>query len=131
MAGIILETTLLIDLEREASRAVDGPVHAFLREHEQDSLYLTFTTAGELAAGTSMNRRTNWEEYLRSFRVLEFNLDVAWFYGTTYRFLQQNGMLIGGNDTWIAATALAYRMPLATRNQKHFHRVPNLEVLSY
>ena len=39
--------------------------------------------------------------------------------------------LIGGNDLWIAATALVYRMPVVTRNVRHYRRVPALQVVDY
>lgn len=45
--------------------------------------------------------------------------------------LRDNGNLIGANDLWIAATGLAYEMPVVTRNVEHFKRVPGLEVESY
>lgn len=32
---------------------------------------------------------------------------------------------------WIAATALAHGVPLVTRNERHFSRVPELEVIGY
>ncbi len=32
---------------------------------------------------------------------------------------------------WIAATALAHGVPLVTRNERHFRRVPELEVIGY
>jgi predicted nucleic acid-binding protein len=40
-------------------------------------------------------------------------------------------MLIGANDLWIAATGLAYRLPIVTRNVEHYRRVPNLRVITY
>jgi predicted nucleic acid-binding protein len=40
-------------------------------------------------------------------------------------------MLIGANDLWIAATGLAYRMPIVTRNVELYRRVPNLQVITY
>jgi len=45
--------------------------------------------------------------------------------------LKENGLLIGSNDLWIAATALAYRMPVVTGNVEHYRRVPDLQVESY
>jgi len=39
--------------------------------------------------------------------------------------------LIAANDLWIAATALAYRLPVVTRNVAHYERVPGLDVLAY
>jgi predicted nucleic acid-binding protein len=56
---------------------------------------------------------------------------AAWTYGQTYRFLKQNGLLIGANDLWIAATAIAHDLPLVTRNTDHFRRVPGLKVMGY
>jgi tRNA(fMet)-specific endonuclease VapC len=128
---LILETTFLVDLEREAGRGVPGPAHAFLEKHLDDSLYVTSTVAGELAAGSSLVERGVWEDFLTPFQVLTVDRDVAWEYGKAYRYLQANGLLIGGNDLWIAATALAHGLPLVTRNLAHFSRVPGLEVLAY
>jgi tRNA(fMet)-specific endonuclease VapC len=130
-ASLILETTFLIDLEREAARGKPGKAHAFLELHADDALHLTFTIAGELACGASMQARDRWERFVGPFQILQSSDDVCWAYGVTYRFLQDNGLMIGANDLWIAATALAHRMPLVTRNLKHFKRVPGLDVLPY
>ena len=51
--------------------------------------------------------------------------------GQAFRYLQANGLLIGTNDLWIAATAIVHGMPLVTRNERHFQRVPKLQVLGY
>lgn len=45
--------------------------------------------------------------------------------------MRDNGNLIGAHDLWIAATGLAYEMPVVTRNVEHFRSVPGLEVESY
>jgi len=128
---LILETSFLIDLEREHNRGIPGPAVEFLEIREDVRLYITFTIAGELAAGLSLADRARWEEFLGPFHILAFNLDVSWEYGQAYRYLQGNGLLIGGNDLWIAATALAYRMPVVTSNVQHYRRVPGLQVLEY
>jgi predicted nucleic acid-binding protein len=128
---LILETSFLIDLEREAVRSAPGPAHAFLEDHPEASLYVTATVAGELAAGASLSSRTAWEEFLAPFQILGIDRAAAWEYGRAYRYLEANGLLIGGNDLWIAATALAHELPVVTRNAAHFGRVPGLEVLSY
>lgn len=128
---LILETTFLIDLEREHHRGSPGPALAFLEAHEDARLYLTFTIAGELAAGASLAERTAWESFLGPFYVLPSSPEVSWEYGKAYRHLEKNRQLIGSNDLWIAATAIAYGMPLVTANHRHFDRVPGLEVLHY
>ena len=128
---LILETSFLIDFERENNRGAAGPALAFLEANEDARLYITFTVAGELAAGMSLADRERWEEFLAPFHVLAFNAEVSWEYGRAYRYLQENGLLIGTNDLWIAATGLAYRMPIVTRNVQHYRRVPGLQVAGY
>lgn len=128
---LILETTFLIDLEREVRHGIGGPAHALLEREADTPLHVSFTIAGELAAGTSLGQRSRWEEFLSPFRVLPATLDVCWHYGEIYRHLQRNGMLIGTNDLWIAATAIAHEMPVVSRNRVHFSRVPGLEVIAY
>lgn len=128
---LILETTFLIDLEREHNRGTPGPAGAFLESNEDARLYLSFVVAGELAAGTSLSERGAWEGFVAPFYVLSSNADVSWEYGRAYRYLRDNGRLIGSNDLWIAATGLAYRMPVVTRNVEHYRRVPGLQVEAY
>ncbi len=127
---LILETTFLIDLEREAGRG-RGAAQSLLELHGENLLYITPTIAGELAAGSSIQDRERWAAFISPFIVLPLTDDVAWHYGQTYRYLRVNGLLIGANDLWIAATGIAYGMPVVTRNVSHFRRVPGLDVLSY
>ncbi len=129
--ALILETTFLIDLEREERRGEPGPAIRFLEQNEAARLYLPFTVAGEIACGLSMRERSKWDDFLAPLYVLGSTADVSWHYGRSYRHLRDNGNLIGANDLWIAATALAYGMPVVTRNVDHFRRVPGLEVEAY
>lgn len=130
-AGLILETTFLIDLERELSADRQGPAHAFLARSGSERLFITFTVAGELAAGPAVDERSAWEALIDPFRILPFSRDVSWEYGRAYRYLRDNGLLIGGNDLWIAATGLAHGLPVVTRNERHYSRVPGLKVVGY
>lgn len=129
--ALILETTFLIDLERELAHGSPGPAQHFLANHADSQLYITFTVAGELAASVTVDRRAQWEQLVAPFRILPYTDDVCWEYGQIFRFLQANGLLIGANDLWIAATAIVHEMPLVTRDDHHFQRVPRLRVLTY
>ena len=146
--ALILETTFVIDLERErhaarriaATRSAGrrsvraqpaGPAHQLLEARPDQPLSITITTAGELAAGVGAEERARWEAFLRPFDVLGIDLDACWQYSRAYRYLAQHGMLIGTNDLWIAAIALAHELPLVTRNRRHFERVPGLRVIGY
>lgn len=129
--SLILETSFLIDFERENLRGSPGPALAFLEAHEDARLYITPIVAGEVAAGLSLADRPRWEEFLAPFHILAWSPDVSWQYGRAFRYLQSNGQLIGTNDLWIAATALAHGMPVVTRDADHYRRVPDLQVMAY
>ncbi len=129
--ALILETSFLVDLERELIAGEPGPAHHFLESHPTSKLHITFTIAGELAAGPRMNEPSIWERLIEPFQVLGCTPEVTWRYGRLYRYLRANGLLIDANDLWIAATALAFDLPVVTRNQRHFARVPELGVIGY
>jgi predicted nucleic acid-binding protein len=129
--ALILDTSFLIDLEREHSRGRPGRALAFLEEHEEARYYITFTTTGELAAGKSLANRDVWETFLAPFYVLPSTPEIAWEYGRAFRHLEKNRQMIGANDLWIAATALANGMPVVTADTAHFERVPGLDVREY
>ncbi len=78
-----------------------------------------------------MNERATWDRLVAPFAVLPSTPEVSWPYGRLYRYLSKNGLLIDANDLWIAATALAFEMPVVTRNEQHFARVPQLDVIGY
>jgi tRNA(fMet)-specific endonuclease VapC len=128
---LILETTFLVDLERELLASSPGAAHRFLEANPDSQLFITFTIAGELAAGPRIVDRSRWEQLLAPFEILSCSPEVSWRYGRLHRYLKENGLLIAANDLWIAATALAHDLPLVTRNSRHFARVPDLSVLAY
>ena len=129
--ALILETSFLVDLERELIADAPGAAQLFLQSHQAQKLHITFTIAGELAAGPRMSERATWERLVSPFEVIPCTAEVSWRYGRLYRYLRENGLLIDANDLWIAATALAFGMPVVTRNEKHFARVPELNVMGY
>lgn len=128
---MILDTTFLIDLHREmASRRRTG-ARAFLERSRVEQYSISFISEGEFGCGISVERRQEMQVFLRPYRVLEYSSEIAWTYSRIYRALQASGSLIGANDMWISATALAHAMPIVTRNAADFRRVPDLEVIGY
>jgi len=128
--ALVLETSFLVDLERERHRGEAG-AHAFLEANAASRVFVTFTTVGELAAGPRLQEREAWQELLSPFHVLPWSFDVAWQYGRIYRHLADEGRLIGANDLWIAATAIVSGLPLVTADHDDYRRVPGLELRTY
>ena len=126
---MILDTNVLIRLERELRKGESGPATQFLESLPQGRICITPTIAGEFCSGISMADREVWDEALAPYEMLEITAETAWIYGAIYRDLAQRGELIGTNDLWIAATALKHGLPLATGNFREFERVRSLVVV--
>ena len=129
--GLILDTSFVIAAEREARRGVPGPADAFLSAHAAENFFITFTVAGELACGQSAAIERDWHRLCQPYAILPWTLEVSWRYGEVFRVLAAKGQLIGANDMWIAATALANGLGVVTRNRDEFSRVPGLQVESF
>ena len=129
--GLILDTNFIILAEREAKRGVTCLIDRFFAKRSQETFFITFTVAGELACGQSASARGDWERLCRPYPILPWSRDISWQYGEIYRRLAAKGQLIGANDMWIAATALVHAMGVVTNNKDEFRRVPGLTVVSY
>lgn len=129
--GLILDTNFVVAVEREAKNGVSGPAKAFLATHQQESFFITFTIAGELACGLSASVISYWQRLCHPFAILPWSLEVSWQYGELYRHLSGQGKLIGTNDLWIASSCIVYGMPIVTRNGREFRRVPGLGVIEF
>jgi tRNA(fMet)-specific endonuclease VapC len=60
--------------------------------------------------------------------VLPFDKDAAIAYGDIRSSLEMKGLVIGGNDLFIAAHALSLNMTLVTNNEREFSRVDGLKI---
>lgn len=129
--GLILDTNFVIAAEREARRGAPARADAFLAQRPAETFCITFTVAGELACGQSASARRDWDRLCRPYPILPWTMEIAWHYGEIYRVLAAQGRLIGANDMWIAATALAHGFGVVTNNRDEFSRVPGLAVEAF
>lgn len=127
---MIIDTNILIRLERETRRGVAGVATRFFESLNETRICITPTIAGEIACGASMGGRETWERFLLPFERVPINAEASWHYGVQYKKLASRGDLIGANDLWIAATALAHQLPVATGNIKEFRRIAGLDVVA-
>ena len=63
-----------------------------------------------------------------SRQVLSLPRTAGEHYGLLHSHLVREGRLIGHNDLWIAAHALAEDLVLVTNNTREFSRVPDLRI---
>jgi tRNA(fMet)-specific endonuclease VapC len=96
---------------------------------------LSWVVVGELYYGAQRAKRrqeqlTYIHDLLTYAVVLFPDHDTTEIYGQLKAELAQLGKPIPDNDLWIAATALQYDLPLATRDA-HFAQVPRLKTLAW
>jgi predicted nucleic acid-binding protein len=134
MGGIlVVDTSVLIATERGS--LIPDALH---RVQAGALLAVSAITVSELLHGyhraRTKSQRTAREKFIASvlaeMEILPFDLRSAREHAAIWVGLANRGQMIGPYDLIIAATALAYRVPLATLNDRDFSKIPDLEVYS-
>ncbi len=128
---IAADTTFLIDLQKGIRSERHKVAADWIRANPTESIYLPAMVLGEYAEGFADPDHPLIREIRARYPILSVDDSVAVQFGSISRLLRSSGRTIGSNDTWIAATTLAYNVPLLTRNSVHFTRVPGLQVVNY
>jgi len=124
---LCLDTRLLITY----LRGREPGASATLRAVRDYSCSVSAITVYELLFGLARAQKSIGEADLLSLMsALPFDEAAARRTATLHHELLSNGLDIGIKDTMIAATALEHNLPLLTLNERHFVRVPSLQVIS-
>lgn len=128
--AVLIDTGLLVDLER----GVTNPdVEGALGEEDRAISVITVSEllhGAHRASGAQRTRRSAFVEHLLAgIRAIEITEQIARVHAEIWAQLAARGEVIGAHDLWIAATALAHGMGLATSNTREFTRVPGLRLI--
>jgi tRNA(fMet)-specific endonuclease VapC len=130
VAGVLIDTSVLIDAERggsalgRISRDLERSISAIT---VSELLHGVHRAAGDVVR---MRRQVAVETTLATFEPLPITGRVARAHAEIWARLEAAGEVIGAHDLWIAATALSHGLTLATANPRDFERVPGLEVFA-
>ncbi len=96
-------------------------------------LIMSAITYGELYYGVSKSNQraralAQLEELVQEIPVEHLDSAAAQAYGEIRATLEKQGRLIGNNDLWIGAHAMALDVTLATNNEREFKRIAGLSV---
>jgi tRNA(fMet)-specific endonuclease VapC len=130
VAGILIDTSVLVDAERDRKTLEQLPQEA---RHS-----ISVITVSELLHGVHravpdhvrIRRQVVVEALLGAIEQLPITPRIARLHAQIWAELQAKGEVIGAHDLWIAATAVTHGLTLATTNANEFKRVPGLELLA-
>lgn len=134
MSGYLLDTNVLSEVIKKRPAA---SVLARLREVAPGSVFTSVVCVTELRYGARRRPGAEvlWEriarEVLSRVRVLPFGEKEALRASDLLADLEATGQPIGIEDVLIGATALVGSLTVATRNVRHFRRLPGLVVESW
>ena len=128
---MIVDTTFLIDLEREVKRKTPGKAATFLTKRGDASIAVSVVAAAELSEGYDDSSRLACMRFLKYFEMLPVDAETGWIWSRLSRQTRAEGRAISDNDLWIAATAARHARPLVTRNVRDFDNLPGVVVLGY
>ncbi len=128
----VIDTDLLIDLLRNQKRAT-----VFVAKLEEKNYVLATTTINVFELHHGAHKSQESEKNLQAIQILTsrliilpFTLKAAQKAGHIYAQLERQGQPIGLRDTLVSAIALTRECSVATRNQAHFSRISELEVIT-
>jgi tRNA(fMet)-specific endonuclease VapC len=108
-------------------------VRARFERLKPGQLIISAITYGELCYGASKSSQqasalAQLRELVQDVPVAELDSRASEAYGEIRAALEKEGRLIGNNDLWIGAHALALNLTLATNNEREFKRIPGLSL---
>ena len=124
--NFVVDSCLLIEYFRSKDKSTTWLVRLI---REQRRMSLSTVVLFEVLSGADDSQRKFWKEFLQGAIRLPFDERTAEIAANLFRKLRQKRIRLESSDLFIAATALAHNLPLATLNYKHFESIDDLKLL--
>jgi tRNA(fMet)-specific endonuclease VapC len=131
MSQIVVDTDVVSYIFNWHSRA-----RIFVDALRGSELCLSFMSVAELrmgaiSAGWGNRRRLLLERFIEGFELVYADNNLCSVWARIRADARVAGRVLSPQDAWIAATALALDVPLATNNLRDYEPVRNLRLLSF
>ena len=123
---VLVDTSILIDFYRKTDKEKSVWIGLVRQGY---SFAISVVTKYEIYTGATPSQLTFWNTVLQAIMVIpldEISVDTAF---TINSALKKKRKQIDLADLFIAATAVAHNLPLATLNKKHFDRIVTLQLI--
>lgn len=123
---MVIDTNIFID----HLRIKDKTNSILMQIPASAALFVSAVTYYELLMGATSKAKENDIDLLISgVSILPFSDQVAQKAAEIYHDLRKRNKMIGFQDIFIAATALANDLPIKTNNRKDFERITGLVIV--
>ena len=128
---VVADTTVLVDIWRY--RRDPHRLRNLEDKLGQAAILVPWITQAEFSRG-ALFRAVKPEalaKFYEGFTHIPLQQDAIDLYCRLWGELARKGTVVDYPDLWIASAALERRVPLITRNRRHFDPIPGLEVIGY
>ena len=132
--GLILDTSAVVEVERGGRNLAES-----LAPYTSESVAIPAIVWAELLVGVrlardvdvAVRRRAKLEQLRLHIPIVEFDAHAAEHYADIFSECATAGQSIPQNDMAVAATArcLGYKVLVSLRDEEHFRRVRDLDVV--
>jgi tRNA(fMet)-specific endonuclease VapC len=127
----LLDSNAITDLVRHPSGAVAQRIEAAGEDEVCTSVIVAAEVRYAVAKRGSAELRARCEAALGVLEVVPFASPADAVYARVRAALESTGLLIGANDMFIAAHALALGCTIVTDNEREFARVAGLKCVNW
>jgi predicted nucleic acid-binding protein len=123
---ILLDSSILIELFRKKDKRKTS---FFSLSGIHNDLCISSITYYEIGIGNRKSHYDFWNKLSDNLLVLPFDKNCSKTAIEVHSNLLKLNKMIDLADIFIGATALTYKIPIATLNIKHFDKIRDLEIL--
>ena len=123
---ILVDTSILIDYYRKTDKNNSTWIALVKQGY---SFAISAVTKYEIYSGATPIQLAFWDSILQAITVLPLDEAAVDTAVATNSALKKKRKQIDLADLFIAATAIASKLPLATLNRKHFERIDTLRLI--
>jgi len=123
---VVLDSSVLIELFRKKDKQ---NTFFYQISNLHTELSISAITYYEVGVGNKKSHSDYWDRLCESLTIIPFDKACSDSAIKIYIELLKKNKMIDLADILIGATAMAYEMPIATLNYKHFERIDNLNLI--
>jgi tRNA(fMet)-specific endonuclease VapC len=124
--GVIVDTSILIEFFRKKGKKKS----ILYRIQKTHKIFTSTISEFEFIAGVREDHVKSLKKFFEKIEILPFDSKASIIASSIYKNLKAKNRIIEFRDIFIAATAIANDLPVATLNISHFERIERLKLLT-